>query len=209
MNSFDAVFFDYDGTLCDSMPTIFQGVSHVLTQSNLPTPTMEDFLRVFQIPYLPFYRKLGVTAPEEMIKEWYWGAVDHGSAALFPDAIMVLIALKQRGIVTGIVSANGPHIIKEKLSQEKVAHLFDFTECDALEKVASIQNALTTHSLNPQRTLFVGDISSDMRDAQCAGVVPIGITHTYPSKDILLEHGAACVITHLTELISLIDAGKH
>lgn len=208
MRPFDAVFFDYDGTLCDSMGMIYQGVCNVLVQSGVPVPTIEKFLAVFRVPYLPFYRSMGVTAPVEMIREWYFGAVDHVSAPLFPDSIPILQELRSQDLIVGMVSANRDHIVRQRLEQDGIFTLFNFIYCNAEEKSIALREGLKKNGLAPNKTAYIGDIASDMSDARTAGVIPIGITRGYPSRQVLQENGAEHVITHLDELLPIVRNGN-
>ncbi len=199
------VLFDYDGTLCDSIEMICNGISYVLTMSGIKSQeVMRPFFETFCFPAENFYRSFGVTAPLEQIASWYFSVTNHARAQLFSEVHTVLPQLHQQGVILGIISANGEQALRSRLTGENLIHLFSEIHCGIESKPELIRSCALAHSEDLEQCFYVGDIAADMRDAKEAGVQAVGVTHNFPSADILKRNGADIVITKLRELVPII-----
>src|SRR3984893_12560492 len=87
-----------------------------------------------------------------------------------------------------------------------INHEFDFMVGAAKSKSAILER------LQPETSdacIYVGDTEFDMREAQKAGFLPIGLGGDYRPGASLLAAGAAAVVDDLSELIGLLGLDGH
>lgn len=139
LNETDAVIFDLDGTLVDSMWVWTAIDEDYIKKYNLTPPedfheamegmsyteTAEYFLRIF--PQLPH-------TVDEIKKEWYEMSVEKYTkeVKLKAGAKEFLEYLKEQGIRTGIATSNDRQLVEDFLAANEITELFD-TICTSCE----------------------------------------------------------------------------
>jgi putative hydrolase of the HAD superfamily len=124
---------------------------------------------------------------------------------LYPETKQVLGALKDRGLVIGIVS-NFDSRIYPVLSELGIFPLIDSVhlsthEGSAKPDVAIFKKALEAHSLHPKEALHVGDsFKEDIQGALAAGLGAI-----YVNRQVSREPEYIPTISNLKDLLPLIQ----
>ncbi|MEK7570277.1 MAG: HAD family hydrolase [Patescibacteria group bacterium] len=199
-----AVLFDYDGTLLDSIGEVYRGVCNVFRMSGLSEPSIEVFFSTFELPYATFYRKHGVTAPEEDIVRWYFEVARHEEQFFFFDVVDAVNILAQCGVLMGIISAHHEDKIVTRCEEAGIHKHMQLVVGRVNVKVDSIQKFCREYSVSPFETYYVGDLISDVRDAKRAGVIAVGITRGRGTREVLELNGADHCISNLHELLHLL-----
>ncbi len=181
---FDAVLFDLDGTLLDSIALILESYRYTLAAHGLPPHSDEDVLS-----------GLGTTLEHQLTR---WGCQDvDGLIATYIEHNLVVhdelvrpyegvseivLALRERGTPLGLVTS------KRRRGGEQGLRALGLDGCfDALvfgDEVARpkpdpdpVERALAQLGLAPSlRVTFVGDSSHDVHAGRDAGVHTIGVT---------------------------------
>jgi phosphoglycolate phosphatase len=168
-----AVLFDYDGTLIDSMPAIYRGVKAVMDECGLPMEDFSPFLRSFSAPYVDWYRVRGVTLPNEKIREIFFAHAFTDDAPYFPEVAEVFEKLREKGLFLAIVSAHpsADTIWKRVVERDRLLHHHHPVVARANHKTAPIRDLLSGNKIDPERCLYVGDLASDVLDAKEAGTL--------------------------------------
>jgi phosphoglycolate phosphatase-like HAD superfamily hydrolase len=190
---FDAVLFDWDGVLYDSMETLATAAIEVCREFGVIIDK-EKFLETYDQPYREWYKKLGIPADNEAahkyIRYLYNNEIKPRLQAqkpdkLFPDVVATLKELKQRGISIGIVSAERGENIRKVLDENEMSDLPDYIFDRADNKNEAIIRICQENGFIPDRVLMVGDLPSDLRDARKAGVKAAGIARRDNDRDRL------------------------
>lgn len=214
----DAIVFDWDGTLCDSLPAIYEANRQVLEELGLPF----DDAR-YRAAYVPdwrlMYQRLGV--PDRTLeaagRRWLDLYAEAEEAGPLPRVRESLERLAAAGFVLGLVTAGDRDVVGGQLERFGLAHLITarvygtdpiaakphpdpllrvLTELDRAEHVATAR--------------YVGDVPDDMRMARAVGAVGIGIESAIGSPAVLLEAGASAVYplvaSFVDDLLGLPDA---
>jgi phosphoglycolate phosphatase-like HAD superfamily hydrolase len=165
--------FDFDGTLVDSMESIYQRVCRVFRMSYIIPPSFQDYILNFGYPPWDYYRLRGVKADEPQIYEWFVGDISHDQDDFFPDAEVLLKNLRTAGYIPVIVSANSLENIHRCLDRHGLRDLkvYSVRSADKTEKIRE----LLRQSLFGSETPYVGDIIADMVQAKAAGAKPIAV----------------------------------
>jgi phosphoglycolate phosphatase-like HAD superfamily hydrolase len=170
MLQYDGYLVDWDGTAYDSLDRIYYCSCYVFKKAGLEPPDRETFDQSIENPFTEWIQSQGVQADGQTIGEWFNQEKRGRIAGFFPDAIRFMRLADQRDIKIGIISGNNTSYIERKLREKGLHHHFDLIRGETGHKVQAIRDFCDEHSLNPARTLMIGDLTSDVRDAKAAGV---------------------------------------
>ena len=196
----DAIYFDLDGTLTDPKPGITRSIQYALQRLDHDTIPTEDELTWCIGPPLraSFVRLLGGDHAADRAVALYRerfsdiGLYENG---VYDGIDEVLTALRASGHRL-FVATSKAHVFAERIIDhfglrrhfERVfgAEL-DGTRAD---KSHLLEYALKEASVDPFKTLMIGDRSHDMVGAKNNGMKGIGVLYGYGSRDELLQAGA-------------------
>ena len=212
---YDAVIFDLDGTLLDTLDDLTDGVNHALADFGYPLADREqirsrlgygsgyliaqsvpggrenpDYQAVFD-DYLDFYR-------------------EHSSVktAPYPGLMELLARLKGLGVRCAIVS-NKPDSAARILGERWFAGLVETTvgeRAGIRRKPApdSLLEVMRQLGAERARTVYVGDSEVDIETAAAAGVDCVSVTWGFRTAEQLLASGAAALAADAGELEALL-----
>ena len=196
----DAIYFDLDGTLTDPKPGITRSIRYALQKLDHPTMPTEDELTWCIGPPLraSFVRLLGAETSADLAVSYY--------RERFSD-----VGLYENGVYDGIgevltklgaaghrlfVATSKPHVFAERIIdhfglRDHFERVFG-SELDGtrVDKSHLLEYALKQASVDPARTLMIGDRSHDMVGAKNNGMKGIGVLYGYGTRDELLDAGA-------------------
>lgn len=210
-----AIFFDWDGTIVDSMPAIFETEAAVCQLLGLPFD--EDvFRRAFSPNWRRMYSSLGIPDDRYGEAERIWRTTFHGEQMpAFPGVEAALGRLAAAGYELGIVTGGGRAEIEPQLGRLGIHDLLrvrvyrDDTEAGKPDP-QPLQLALErAHLASPEDAVYVGDALDDMRMAADAGVAGIGIVSSVASRDDLLAAGAVDCAGSMVEWTDRFLAGGY
>jgi HAD superfamily hydrolase (TIGR01549 family) len=211
----DAIVFDWDGTLVDSLPAIFDANHRVLTEYGLPF----DEAR-YRAAYVPdwrlMYQRLGI--PDESLdaagERWLELYRATEEAGLLPGVADALHRLREAGFVLGLVTAGHRDVVDDQLERYGLGELIRtrvFGSDDIAAKPHPDPLLRVLDELGRSDRIatarYVGDVPDDMRMAKAVGTLGIGIESTIGSRDVLLAAGATEVYPSVAAFVAaLLDA---
>jgi phosphoglycolate phosphatase len=196
----DAIYFDLDGTLTDPKPGITRSIQYALQKLDHPTMPTEDELTWCIGPPLraSFVRLLGAETSADLAVTYYRerfsdvGLYENGVYDGIGEVLTSLCASGHRLFV----ATSKPHVFAERIIdhfglRDHFEHVFG-SELDGtrVDKSHLLEYALKQASVDPAKTLMIGDRSHDMVGAKNNGMKGIGVLYGYGSRDELLEAGA-------------------
>jgi HAD superfamily hydrolase (TIGR01549 family) len=178
----DAILFDWDGTLADTLGAIYRANVEVMTALGLPFDPV-IYRRHFAPDWRVMYGRLGVPADRlEEANERWWAALDETDTLLFPGVREILQRLAGAGHPLGIVTAGRSDRVGPELRRHGIEPLFGaivYGDDGAAQKPdpAPLRSALAALGVTarPSASTYVGDTPDDMRMAVAAGVQAVGI----------------------------------
>ncbi|MGQ9556893.1 MAG: HAD-IA family hydrolase [Desulfurispora sp.] len=205
-NSVQAVLFDLDGTLADTLPLLKMIYRRVFAELDLPWAdgaVMRWIGRTLKDIAIHF---AGDRAEQFIsLYQQYYHAEHDRYAALFPGSREMLEFLKQQGILTGLVTSKGRPGTMRTLEVTGIAGLLDvvITAYDVTEPKPAPQpvlRALQELQVEPGAALMVGDSYFDLLSGKAAGTLVVAVTWGMATREELAEYRPDLIIDSWADL---------
>ena len=205
---FDAVIFDMDGTLLDTIEDLTDSVNHAMTVCGHEAHSIErvkDFVgngarRLIE-------QALGGNADTELIEQGLSAFKTHYNAhgtktRPYAGILELLHELKDLGIKTAVVS-NKFHAAVVPTSEKHFGSLMDIAIGESSEirrKPApdTVLKAMNDLGVSKERCVYIGDSEVDIATAKNAGIPCISVTWGYREESYLREVGGN-IFAHSTD----------
>jgi phosphoglycolate phosphatase-like HAD superfamily hydrolase len=196
----EAILFDWDGTLVDSLAAFHAANSAVMAAFGLPFDVV-SYRRNYVPDWREMYRRLGIPGDrlEEANTMWEAEFGSGGDAVVaFPGAIDALTRLRDGGSVLGIVTAGHRAVVEPQLERTGLGDLLPIRvfgddlpvhKPDPEPLRLALRLAGARH--RPETSAYVGDAPTDMRMAVAVGALAVGIESVLGDPDELRAAGAA------------------
>ncbi len=212
------IIFDLDGTLLNTLCDLATAVNHSLLLHGLPPRTCDEVRSFIGDGVAKLIeRAVPKETPDEVTTtvladfKNYYAVHCEDTTAPYPGILPLLSTLKERGILTGIVSNKFDAAVKG-LSAHYFKDLIDVAvgerESEGIRKKPApdtLLMAMQKLGASPHDTLYVGDADTDILTAQAAGVDCASVTWGFRDRDFLLSRGATRLINTPEELLFLIQ----
>lgn len=208
------IIFDLDGTLTDSGPGIKNSVRYTLRHYGLPMEDDTSLNRYVGPPLMVSFRDYMRFPPEqipEAIEVYRRYFVENGmfENQVYDGIAPLLAALKKEG--KRLFIATGKPTVYSVQILEHFA-LTDYFDCvcgigldeSTTEKEELIRQVLDRAGLQPKDCLMVGDRKFDIIGAKRTGLLSVGVTYGYGSREELQEAGADRIVDTVEELQAIL-----
>jgi len=217
MTAFQAVLFDLDGTLLDTLDDLAQAANQVLVNHGLPVHPTEayryfvgDGLGVLMERIVPaeLRQPALLNRMADDFRRIYgrtWQVHSRPYSGIDP----MLTALAERGLRLAVLS-NKPHEFTRLCVGHLLAgHCFDTVlgQREGVAKKPDPAGALeVVHSLSlvPEQFLYLGDTAVDMETARRAGMCAVGVLWGFRDEAELRDAGAEHILHTPMEVINLL-----
>jgi phosphoglycolate phosphatase len=214
---FDAVLFDLDGTLLDTLRDIGEACNRVLIERGYPPHPIEayrylvgDGARMLWARALPEDQHDDATIDaclaayiDEYARGWNVHTQPYAGVGEMLDAVV------GRGLKLAVLS-NKPHPFTVQCVETFLAR-WQFHAVRGQSDVfprkpdpASALDVARQLGTTPQRICYVGDTGTDMQTATAAGMYAVGVLWGFRERGELEAHGAKAIIAHPSELLALL-----
>lgn len=195
----EAILFDWDGTLVDSLGAFHRANAAVMEAFGLPFDVQR-----YRLHYTPdwreMYRRLGVPLDRLDEANVLWEATfgdDGDSVVAFPGTLAALERLRDVGAVLGIVTAGHREVVEPQLERTGLGALLpirvfgdDLPVHKPDPEPLRLALRLAGERHRPETSAYVGDAPTDMRMAVAVGARGIGIESALGDPEELLAAGA-------------------
>jgi phosphoglycolate phosphatase len=213
-NTYQAVIFDMDGTLLDTIEDIAESMNAALEGLGFPILPIEQYrdlvgdgIEVLAVRALPEEHRTAanIAAGVKAMREEY-GARWSVKSRPFPGIPELLDGLMERGIRLSILS-NKLDDFAKTMARSLLPN-WRFIEVRGL--VPSIPRkpdpagaylCAERMGVDPMHCIFVGDSAIDMDTANRAGMVPFGALWGYQDRQRLIDHGARVLLDDPRDLL--------
>lgn len=213
-----AILFDLDGTLLDTLEDLGRSMNAVLEARGLEPHSLEAYkgfvgdgivkLAIRALPEVHRDERTIADCVAEMRKEY----ADRWDQHTRPyDGVESLLHTLARKDVRLTIFSNKPHDFTE-LCVKRFLAPFPFDAVlgiqEGIAPKPDPQGALhicQTVDLSPETFLYVGDTNTDMTTAKRAGMFPVGAVWGFRSALELEQSGARRLIHHPLDLLDLLE----
>lgn len=202
------IFWDWNGTILDDSDAAFRSVNDLLRKRGMPCISKEQYYSYIDTPIIRFYEKLFDLSKvdyEEIINDFQAGYARHIAASgLMEGAERVLRHFHGLGIKQIIVSSCEQNQLVTYAAKFGISDLFDdilgASDFLAESKIERAKQYMTYKSIDPGRTLMIGDTLHDYETAAALGSDCILMASGHQTEDTLRSSGAK-LIGSLSELL--------
>lgn len=212
---YNTIIFDLDGTLLDTLDDLTDSVNEVLKQGGYQLRSKEEVRSFIGNGYRKLLlRALPKGTPDEEIdqctaifRKVYYDNM-HKKTKPYDGIIDLLIELKKKGIMIGVVSNKMDEAVREGC-RSFFGSCIDIAIGDnpngrnkpAPDNLFEVISRLNAHR---KTTLYVGDSDIDVKTAGNAGIDFVGVTWGFRSRELLVKAGAADIVDRPNELLGFL-----
>lgn len=212
---YDAVLFDMDGTLLDTLEDICDAANYTLRALSYPERTLAEMRRfVGNGAEMQMRRALGADADEETVRRAlaiykpYYAAHCQNKTRPYPGVTELLKELKDEGVRLAIVS-NKPDEAAKPLARLHFGTLPDAVLGETAQRRRKpapdmVNDALAALGAQRARAVYVGDSEVDIETAKNAGLACISMCWGFRDREQLAAAGAEVIVSDARELYALL-----
>lgn len=196
------IIFDWSGTLVDDLPAVLEATNHVLRQAGRPEMSRAQFRAEFRLPFTGFYEQHVADVPMERLEAWFharFREVQHSVTEL-PHARDFLEFCRARGLRTLLLSTVHPDHFAVQTRGNRFDAYLDHPYLGVWDKRAKIHEILAAHGLEPEATVFIGDMEHDVETAKHGGIRSVAVLTGYNGAEQLRRAAPDLIVEHLGEL---------
>lgn len=200
IKEFEAVLFDVDGTLVDSLGTLVKGLGDTFENFNGARPSDQEIRATIGLPLTQQMAMFRDEPPSGRdIQDMAAYAIDRFSDYQhlefpFAPAVQALKRCKSQGALVALVTSKSAVELAAFLQRFEAADALDATVCasDVQRPKPNPESALLACrrlGVEPSRSVMIGDSVFDIRCAQGAGVAAFAVAYgSTPSEELAREH---------------------
>ena len=208
---YEAVLFDMDGTILDTMTDLYDGANRSLAMHGYPLRTMEE-IRIFvgggarQL----MQRSLPDTVSEEELdaiteefRTWY-GENSCVKTCPYPGVEAAVEALQKAGVKVAVVS-NKPDVATKALAKQFFPTLPAFGQRDDVPQKPApdmVWNALQELGVSAENAIYVGDSEVDVATARNAGMPLLAVCWGFRTREELMAAGAEHIVDNAEDMLN-------
>ena len=191
----------------DDLPAVWQSTNHVFKLAGVAEISIEAFRSEFSLPFKKFYDRFIPHVAMDQLEEWFHGKFKEVQDIVveLPHAREFLQLCQRRGIRTFVLSS----VLSDHFHKQTASIGFDayLEKCypGVRDKREKIKLLLAENNLDPNETVFIGDMQHDVETAHHGGVHSCAVLTGYNSLDQLRASKPALIVEHLGELASLLE----
>ncbi len=212
-----AVIFDLDGTLLNTLGDLRVATNHALAVRGLAPRSMDEIrhfvgngIRLLICRAMPEGTSdAEIDAALEDFKAYYAAHI-HDRTVPYDGIPQLLTALRKRGMKVAVLSNK-----IDSASQELIEYFFPgkadvvFGEHVGVPRKpdpTSCRMVMQQLDVQPEQVLYVGDSGTDMQTAKNAGLYAVGVTWGFRSREVLTENGADVLVDSPAQILQIVDS---
>ena len=201
------IIFDWSGTLVDDLPAVLKASNFVLEQAGKPGMSLDEFRAEFSLPFTKFYDRHTPDVPMPQLENWFHAEFKRSqdSVCELPHARAFLEFCREKKLRTFLLSTIHADHFKEQCAVTGFDAYLEKPYTDVWDKRKKIHDILRDHKLNPEETLFIGDMEHDIETAHHGGVHSCAVLTGYNTLDQLRAAGPELIVEHLSELRDVLE----
>ena len=196
------IIFDWSGTLVDDLPAVLRATNHCFTSAGKPEMSLDQFRAEFCLPFQPFYDRHLPGVPMAQLEQWFHARFREVQDLVepLPHARGFLLFCRERGVRTFLLSSVHPDHWATQAASADFGHFIDRPYIGVWDKRKVIQQLIAENGLDPQATVFIGDMAHDIETAKHGGIHSVAVLTGYNKLPQLRAAAPDLIVEHLGEL---------
>jgi len=217
----DAVMFDLDGTLIDSVPIYYEIIDIVFAELEVPAVSRAilleamddgDFNWDFVLPDHMKKRKNELSEKARVIIDEIAPAMFHNQVKLIPGTEVIFKEIAATGIKIGLVTSTPAQRMAVKmipLSNAGLVHLLEVivTADDVRHKKPSAEPLIQCSEklgVPLKKCVYVGDTRVDIRAGKAANMGTVGVLTGFDDYDVLNRESPDAIIGSIAQISDIL-----
>jgi HAD superfamily hydrolase (TIGR01662 family) len=218
----EAVIFDLDGTLIDSIDIYFSIVEKTLERLNLPAVSRSRILAAAESEDFKWELVLPqdvLTSKEKIIDE-AWAVINEIAPQMFADNLDIIKGagdivedLSSNGLKIGLVTSTQRKYLETKMQPLKIGGVDTLFEAiitsDDVEKRKPAPDPLLACAqqldMKPENCVYIGDTTTDIKAGKAAGMRTIGVLTGFDEYEALETEKPDAIIKDVQNLLKVIE----
>lgn len=201
-----SIIFDLDGTLVDSKNQIRTALNQARRRFNFSELSSQRIEELIGLPIDHFLEDLEISDEEtnQLIVEFrtILQLIINDGNPLFPGVIEFVSYHRSNGHSIGIATSKPTFLAESVISNSELNGLIDVIQgtdgFPAKPDPTSILKAM--NRLDTDRAIMIGDRVEDIRAANAAGIVSVGIAQSFHDTSTFIKAGARLAVNSFIEL---------
>lgn len=209
MKRYDAVVFDWDGTIMDSTHSIVAAIQGACADLMLPVPPHKDASWVIGLSFDEALRRIAPTLTQDGMPRFMERfranfLLRDAEIMLFSGILDVFDDLRRRHIQLGVATGKGRAGLDRALSAAQLQGYFESTRCadESFSKPnpAMLLEIMEELGLRREQVLMVGDTTHDVQMALNAGVDSMAVSYGAHDKNTLAAARPTVLVSTIAEM---------
>lgn len=199
------IIFDWSGTLSNDFTPCCKAILSVLEHFKAKKITEEELRNDFELPFTNFYKRHIPNFNLEEGKKVFDATIAKIKGPTVYEGVKKTIHyLASRKINMIVLSAHPQHLLESEAKKYGIYDFFKELNGSVIDKKKIIHELLERNRFNPDQTAYLGDMRHDIDTGNHAGLITIGITWGYQSKDMLKKSNPNHIINNINDLEKII-----
>lgn len=221
MGKVDAVIFDLDGTLLDTLEDIADSCNESLSELGMPSRGIDEVrsfvgngLGVLMERAVPGGKTNPLFREALSLMHRNYARNSRNKTRPYDGVLDLISALNERGIKTGIVS-NKPDAQVKELAGIYFKGLINPEDAAGENEAAGIKRkpapdsvlaVMRSLGVSADRCVYVGDSDVDIQTARNSGLPCISVCWGFRTREFLEEHGATVLVSKPEDIMDILLA---
>jgi len=202
-----AIIIDWSGVVSDDFELVYGITKKMFGQMGRTLMGMKEFRESFDLPYMDFYRSMGVNEDKEKLDGMYKRLFvrSRKRAKPFPFARSMLEWLNEKGLVLSVFSSHPQEFLDREISEYGLDGIFSHAIGSVHDKRKSIGELVGELGAAKDEILMVGDMAHDIEAGCAAGILTAAVLSGYHGRKKLEESGPNFLLNDIRDLRFIVE----
>ena len=191
----------------DDLPAVWLATNYVLTRAERAEMSLEEFRAEFCLPFTLFYERHVPHVALPQLETWFHTRFRQvqDSVCELPHARQFLEFCRARKLRTFVLSTIHSDHFAVQSAVTGFAAFVEKPYINVWDKREKIHQLLQENQLNPDETLFIGDMQHDIETARHGGIHSCAVLTGYNTLNQLRAAEPDLIVEHLRELRLILE----
>jgi phosphoglycolate phosphatase len=196
------VILDWSGTLVDDLLPVVKTTNHVLESCGLPPMSVPQFRAEFCLPIRKFYETRVPHVPQAKLEEIFLAEYPkhHPAITILPHTLEFLRFCREECLGVYIASSVDALTYETQMARFGIGPFITKPYIGIEDKISKIHHILDENQLDPEETMFVGDMEHDIEAGHAGGIHTCAVLTGYNHLEKLRAMGPDLICEDLGEL---------